>query len=140
MKLATVRERAFAMPLNDPAYPRGPYKFYNREFVVITYRTDIDILREVVPEPLEPAGDTVGYEFIRMPDSTGFGDYTQTGQVIPILRSLEAGRFGAFRRSWQRRKFRTRAKLWSAPYTTVRSCASPPRWVTSIASSIPRRC
>src|SRR5271170_8280038 len=84
MKLTEVRRRAFAMPLNDPAYPPGPYKFYNREFVVITYRTDIDKLRAVVPEPLEVAGDTVAYEFIRMPDSTGFGDYTETGQVIPV--------------------------------------------------------
>jgi acetoacetate decarboxylase len=42
MKLAEVRRKAFAMPLNDPAYPPGPYKFYNREFIVITYRTDID--------------------------------------------------------------------------------------------------
>ena len=84
MKLADVRAKAFAMPLNDPAYPRGPYKFYNREFVVITYRTDLDALREVVPEPLEVASDTVAYEFIRMPDSTGFGDYTETGQVIPV--------------------------------------------------------
>ena len=40
MKLAEVRAKAFAMPLNDPAYPQGPYKFYNREFVIITYRTD----------------------------------------------------------------------------------------------------
>jgi len=46
MKLADVRAKAFAMPLNDPAYPRGPYKFYNREFVVITYRTDVDALRK----------------------------------------------------------------------------------------------
>jgi acetoacetate decarboxylase len=84
MKLAEVRRNAFAMPLNDPAYPPGPYKFYNREFIVITYRTDIDKLRAVVPEPLEVAGDTVAYEFIRMPDSTGFGDYTETGQVIPV--------------------------------------------------------
>jgi acetoacetate decarboxylase len=84
MKLAEVRRNAFAMPLNDPAYPPGPYKFYNREFVVITYRTDIDKLRAVVPEPLEVAGDTVAYEFIRMPDSTGFGDYTESGQVIPV--------------------------------------------------------
>jgi acetoacetate decarboxylase len=38
----------------------------------------------VVPEPLEVTGDTVAYEFIRMPDSTGFGDYTETGQVIPV--------------------------------------------------------
>jgi acetoacetate decarboxylase len=84
MKLAEIRRNAFAMPLHDPAYPPGPYKFYNREFVVITYRTDIDKLREAVPEPLEVFGDTVAYEFIRMPDSTGFGDYTETGQVIPV--------------------------------------------------------
>src|SRR5262245_5044705 len=84
MKLADVRANAFAMPLNNPAYPRGPYKFYDREFVVITYRTDPAVLRAVVPEPLEVIGDTVNYEFIRMPDSTGFGDYTETGQVIPV--------------------------------------------------------
>jgi len=84
MKLAEVLANAFAMPLTNPAYPRGPYKFYDREFVVITYRTDPDALRAVVPEPLELAGDTVNYEFIRMPDSTGFGDYTETGQVIPV--------------------------------------------------------
>jgi len=84
MRLAAVRDKAFAMPLNDPAYPPGPYKFRNREYIVITYRTDIEALREVVPEPLEVAGDTVAYEFIRMPDSTGFGDYTETGQVIPV--------------------------------------------------------
>ena len=48
MKLADVRATAFAMPLTNPAYPRGPYKFYDREFVVITYRTDPDALRAVV--------------------------------------------------------------------------------------------
>ena len=91
MKIDDVRARAFAMPLNDPAYPKPPYKFYNREFVVITYRTDPDALREVVPEPLEVVGDTVAYEFIRMPDSTGFGDYTETGQVIPVRFTTPTG-------------------------------------------------
>jgi acetoacetate decarboxylase len=91
MNLAEVRRKAFAMPLNDPAYPSGPYKFYNREFVVITYRTDPDKLREVVPEPLETVGDTVAYEFIRMPDSTGFGDDTETGQVIPVCFNARDG-------------------------------------------------
>ena len=33
------------------------------------------------------------YEFIRMPDSTGFGDYTESGQVIPV--SLN-GRRGSY--------------------------------------------
>ena len=91
MKLADVRKNAFAMPLNNPAYPRGPYRFYNREFMTISYRTDPDVLRAVVPEPLEPIGDTVNYEFIRMPDSTGFGDYTETGQVIPVRFTVAGG-------------------------------------------------
>ena len=36
----TVRTRAFAMPLSSPAYPIGPYRFRNREYLIITYRTD----------------------------------------------------------------------------------------------------
>ena len=67
MKEAEVRERAFAMPLTNPAYPPGPYRFYNREFMIITYRTDPARLREVVPEPLEVIEPLVKYEFIRMP-------------------------------------------------------------------------
>src|SRR6267378_4322904 len=97
MKLAEVRRNAFAMPLNDPAYPPGPYKFYNREFVVITYRTDIDRLREVVPEPLEVAGDTVAYEFIRMLDSTGLWRLHRNGPGNPSA-VHDQGRHGAGRR------------------------------------------
>ena len=79
-----VRARAFAMPLTSPAFPRGPYRFVDREFLVITYRTDPDALRSVVPAPLELDEPLVKFEFIRMPDSTGFGDYTESGQVIPV--------------------------------------------------------
>ena len=79
-----VRERAFAMPLTNPAYPPGPYRFVNREYMIITYRSDPERLRAVVPAPLELESPHVKYEFIRMPDSTGFGDYTETGQVIPV--------------------------------------------------------
>ncbi len=84
MKTTEVKQRAFAMPLTSPSYPRGPYRFVNREFFVVTYRTDPAALRAMVPEPLLPAGDLVKFEFIRMPDSTGFGDYTESGQVIPV--------------------------------------------------------
>jgi acetoacetate decarboxylase len=84
MREGDVRERAFAMPLTSPAYPPGPYRFVDREYLIITYRTDPAKLRAVVPDPLVPDGDIVKYEFIRMPDSTGFGDYTETGQVIPV--------------------------------------------------------
>lgn len=93
MKVDDVKRRAFAMPLTNPSYPPGPYRFVDREFMVIAYRTDLDALRAVVPEPLEVAEPIVKYEFIRMPDSTGFGDYTESGQVIPVTYE---GRPGAY--------------------------------------------
>ena len=86
-----VRARAYAMPLTSPAYPPGPYRFYNREFFIITYRTDPDALAAVVPAPLEVTDPVVKYEFIRMPDSTGFGDYTESGQVIPVAFNGQTG-------------------------------------------------
>ena len=86
-----VKNRAFAMPLTNPSFPKGPYRFVNREFLVITYRTDRQALRAVVPEPLQIGEPLVKYEFIRMPDSTGFGDYTESGQVIPVTLNGETG-------------------------------------------------
>ncbi|MDJ1157514.1 acetoacetate decarboxylase [Chelatococcus sp. SYSU_G07232] len=91
MRQEDVRKRAFAMPLTSPAYPPGPYRFVDREYLIITYRTDPQKLKAVVPEPLEVAEPLVKYEFIRMPDSTGFGDYTESGQVIPVTFNGRAG-------------------------------------------------
>lgn len=84
MNESEVIEHAFAMPLSAPAYPRGPYRFINREFLTVTYETDMDLLRAIVPAPLEVVEPLVQFEFIKMPDSTGFGDYTESGQVIPV--------------------------------------------------------
>jgi acetoacetate decarboxylase len=93
MNLTDVKNKAFAMPLTNPSYPRGPYRFVNREYLIITYRTDTDALRAVVPEPLQITDPIVKYEFIRMPDSTGFGNYTESGQVIPVTFNGVAGGF-----------------------------------------------
>jgi acetoacetate decarboxylase len=84
MNIDDIKRRAFAMPLTSPSYPPGPYRFVDREFFTVTYRTDPAALRAVVPEPLQVVDPVVKYEFIRMPDSTGFGDYTESGQVIPV--------------------------------------------------------
>jgi acetoacetate decarboxylase len=93
MKIDDVRARAFAMPLTSPSFPPGPYRFVNREYLIITYRTDPDALRAVIPEPLAFTEPLVKYEFIRMPDSTGFGDYTESGQVIPVTYQGKAGAY-----------------------------------------------
>jgi acetoacetate decarboxylase len=67
-----VVRRAFAMPLTSPAYPPGPYRFVNREYLIITYRTDPAKLRSVVPAPLELDEREALVKFIRMPDSQWF--------------------------------------------------------------------
>jgi acetoacetate decarboxylase len=91
MNESDVRRDAFAMPLTNPAFPIGPYRFVDREYLIVTYRTDPQALERVVPAPLVPAGDLVKYEFINMPDSTGFGHYSESGQVIPVRFGSEEG-------------------------------------------------
>lgn len=93
MNITDLTNTAFAMPLTNPSYPKGPYRFVNREYMIITYRTDMEALRRIVPEPLEITDPIVKYEFIRMPDSTGFGDYTESGQVIPVTYQGQHGGF-----------------------------------------------
>jgi acetoacetate decarboxylase len=93
MKTEMVRTNAFAMPLTNPAFPPGPYRFTDREYFIIQYRTDPDALRRIVPEPLQVTEPVVNFEFIRMPDSTGFGDYTESGQVVPVSYQGQSGSF-----------------------------------------------
>ena len=39
-----------SMPAASPSYPMGPYRFINREFMIVSYLTDREMLRRVVPE------------------------------------------------------------------------------------------
>ncbi len=77
---------ASSMPLFSPSYMRGPYEFVRREYMIITYETDPDALRAALPEPLEPApGNLAFYEWMKMPDASGFGDYEESGSGILAL-------------------------------------------------------
>lgn len=84
MNVTEVAKTAFAMPLTSPSFPRGPYRFVNREYLSITYRTDHEAIERVLPEPLEAPEPLVRFQFIRMPDSSGFGEYRAAGQFIPV--------------------------------------------------------
>jgi acetoacetate decarboxylase len=83
MRLADVPKQA-STPLGAPAFPKGPYRFRNREYLNITYRTEREALEAVVPEPLEIEEPLVRFEVINMPDVTGLGSYTESGQVIQV--------------------------------------------------------
>ena len=88
-----IRKNAFAMPIYNPAFPPGPYRFIDREYLIITYRTDPAMLEKIIPAPLKMADSVVKYEFINMPDSTGFGHYCESGQVIPVTFNGEPGSY-----------------------------------------------
>jgi acetoacetate decarboxylase len=76
--------RVPSMPAISPSYPAGPYRFVNREYFIIRYQSDPIAIREAVPEPLQPAPENqVYYEWIAMPDASGFGSYSESGCVIP---------------------------------------------------------
>ncbi|MEY4328794.1 MAG: putative acetoacetate decarboxylase [Pseudomonadota bacterium] len=85
MKIEDIRKNAFAMPYLSPAYSKGPFEFFGREFLIISYRTDPELFRAAVPEPLGVKDPIVNFEFIRMPDSAGFGDYTESGQILAVV-------------------------------------------------------
>ena len=76
--------RQSTTPLGAPAYPSGQYRFTGREYLNILYRTDAESMRRVVPEPLTVADPLVKFEVMRMPDVTGLGSFTESGQVLQV--------------------------------------------------------
>ena len=63
MKIADIKKNAFAMPFTSPSGLKIDYKFKNREYLIITYESDIEALQEVVPEPLKVVSNIVKFEF-----------------------------------------------------------------------------
>lgn len=53
MKAETILTQA-SMPIASPSYPRGPYRFIDREYFIVAYQSDPEAIREAVPEPLKP--------------------------------------------------------------------------------------
>ncbi len=72
-----------SMPLQSPTFPFGPFRFFNRQYLIIAYQTDPAAIRQALPEPLEPDGDEVSVQWLDLPDGEGFGAYSAAAQVIP---------------------------------------------------------
>ncbi|MFD8495465.1 acetoacetate decarboxylase [Amycolatopsis sp. NPDC059657] len=80
-------------PLANPAYAPVVPRFTNREYLNIVYRTDIEALRAVVPEPLQIEEPLVRFEVMKMGDVSGYGPYTESGQAIPVTFDGEHGEY-----------------------------------------------
>jgi acetoacetate decarboxylase len=85
--------RRLATPLTVPAWAPVRSRFTDREYLNIVYRTDPEALRAAVPEPLEFDEPLVRFEVMKMGDSTSFGPYTESGQVIPVRFGEERGEY-----------------------------------------------
>ncbi len=83
MTINDIKKNAFSMPMCSPTANKIDYKFTNREYFIIDYQCDIEILKQVVPEPLKPTG-IVKFEFMKMHDSNGFGSFNEAGQLIEV--------------------------------------------------------
>ena len=85
--------RQFTTPLGAGAFPRPPYRFTNREYLNILYRTDRSAIEAIVPEPLCVDEPLVRFEVMKMPDVTGLGSYTECGQALLVSHHGEAGEY-----------------------------------------------
>ena len=93
METADIAKTAFAMPLTSPSFSRGPYRYTNRELLIITYRTERAAIEEAVPEPLALDEPLVRCEFMRMEGGTGFGQYSGATQHIPVKFNGQPGSY-----------------------------------------------
>ena len=93
MKIDDVRNNSFAMPLTSPSALQIDYKFKDREYLIISYEADLATLQQVVPEPLRVVNPLVKFEFIKMPDATGFGNYNLVSQLIEVEFEGEVGTY-----------------------------------------------
>ena len=84
MNIAEIKENAFAVPFTSPSALKIDYKFKDREYLIINYESDHEILRELVPEPLQVVSPIVKFQFIKMPDAYGFGNYSLACQLIEV--------------------------------------------------------
>jgi acetoacetate decarboxylase len=104
-----------SMPAASPSYPDGPYRFVDREYMVISYETDPEVIRAELPEPLEPPEEpVVHYEWIKMPDSSGFGSHSPAWSFPPAFAAESLRRrciSTTIRRS-------PRAEIWGFPKNT----------------------
>lgn len=85
----------FGMPIRqgNPAYTEAPHRFFGREYFIITYETCPKALEQCLPPGLTAPDPIVKYEFMRMPNANGFGDFNESGQVIPVCYEGKSGTY-----------------------------------------------
>jgi len=77
----SVRTRAVSMPFASPAYTVPPDRFLDRSSLTISYRSDLDPIASLVPEPLTVSDPVVSITFLYM-RAPKLGNYYEVAQSI----------------------------------------------------------
>ncbi|HEX2338496.1 MAG TPA: acetoacetate decarboxylase family protein [Hyphomicrobiaceae bacterium] len=99
------------MPLTSPSFARAPYRYSNREYLVVTYRTSRAPLAEAVPEPL-----TFDEPLVRCQFSA-----CKAAPAWPAIREPRSGRAGRARYHRRERKEKQYEEDCIAAYGRCRS-------------------
>ena len=75
-------ERAWSTPWDAPLVPEFPFTFRNVEVLTLTYRTDPEAVRALLPPPLEPLNDWVVVHIYNMNDVEWLGGYHECNVMI----------------------------------------------------------
>jgi len=75
-------ERAWSTPWDAPLVPDFPFTFRNIEVLTLTYRTEMEAVRALLPPPLEPLNDWVLIHIYNMNDVEWLGAYHECNVMI----------------------------------------------------------
>lgn len=75
-------ENAWSIPWDAPLVPEFPFTFRNVEVLTLSYRTDPEAIRSLLPPPLEPINDWVVIHLYNMNDVEWLGGYHECNVMI----------------------------------------------------------
>jgi len=75
-------DSSWSTPWDAPLVPDFPFTFRNVEVLTLSYRTNVDAVRALLPPPLEPLSDWVLIHIYNMNDVEWLGSYHECNVMI----------------------------------------------------------
>lgn len=91
---ADIRKSGFSTPWDAPMVPGFPVQFRDAEILTLFYRSDPDMIRFLLPPPVQPIGDVVAIHIYQMNDTDWLGAYTEANVMCGA--TLPGGVSGAY--------------------------------------------
>ncbi len=83
----------FSLPINNPLYGKPPFHYKGSESIMVVFKTDPDVIRNMVPEPMKANPDGIAITSINRFNCTGFGRSIEMFLIIPVTFQGEAGNY-----------------------------------------------